>query len=596
VPPSHPWVIRGISKWKNWQYLKRTFCMRNTLPTLFRSGQEAFMTSVLRQLLNWGLPRQFHDANRALLSAWGQWMLDQEGCKKQFMTDSNKFSYLSYLDRFLPLYQSGALSGLLLGEGDRRCTVLFVLCFDTTRPAWVSEITKGYAVKENYNPKKDKTFMPGWAYFLDMRLPDPASCRCPYFTVIIPPSDTCTDKKAINMYPRFRPVAPSFVISSEQQLPELASEMELFESAHVPKRVHLVAMVGLPPGSGKSTVSEALLAALGHTALKGTVVSSDYYGMIHGAGTGLAKNAFECAVITALSSGVFDVVIFDKNIPGMQGYESMCNIASRAALPKLTIVPVVPRSLSLSDCDLFLQRVLSRAPGSHTLTGDSEIPGFESVEDFVMNIFAKPCIDFVPVAQLLPGAVVLDDMFQPDTEAINATFLADQLVHWEQRSGNVAGINLSSGDYLGLCFELDAATKLLFEELLDSPVRELVHATIVYYRRDTARMAEAARLLQTVDAAVPVCVSVTALKVARGALGMLAWGSLTIPGFEGEPMHATLVADGYPAMLAREGEIAFRSDSTSTSDTKKIVIGDEELPIQNIELEPMPFEAYWSVC
>jgi hypothetical protein len=85
----------------------------------------------------------------------------------------------------------------------------------------------------------------------------------------------------------------------------------------------------------------------------------------------------------------------------------------------------------MADCSIFLKRVLSRESGSHTLTKDTKIQKFKSVKDFFLKIFANPCIAFVPAAQLLPGTVVLDDMFQPGTEAINANCLADRLMHWE---------------------------------------------------------------------------------------------------------------------------------------------------------------------
>lgn len=595
TPPSHLWEIRGISKWKNWQYLKRTFGMRNTLSALFRSGHDAFMTQVLRQFQNWGLPRQFHESNRELLSAWGKWVLDQDGCKKKFMTDSNHFGYLSYVEAFLPLYESGALGGLLMDDSERKCTMLFILCFEADRPAWLSEMTQGYHVKESYKPSKTNPYRPGVAYYLNGRLPKEEFCRSPYFVVVVPPCDTCIDRKWLGMYDSFlyqvsemNPYPAMSQIDSELQLAELKENLSAFELAHQPKRVFLLAFVGLPPGSGKSTLANALCKALqSNGVLHSSVVSSDYYGMIYGPGTGAAREAFETAVVEALCSGS-DVVIFDKNVPNMQGYEAMRSIAARAALPKLTIVPVVPKSLTESDFDEFLQRVLSREPGSHTLTADSKIPSFETVADFVSQIFGKPSIDFVPVAQLLPGAIVLDAMFVHGTAEQNASFLVDQLVYWDSHKSQSTGMNLSAGDYLGLCFELDLASKEYLQELLGVGVRELLHATIVYYRGNTARMADAARLLQTIDPKVPVVVCMTRVGMVRSTTGTLAWASLKIPGFEGEPMHATLTATGFSAFHARDSEIAYESG--------KVIINEESLVIQPYEIPSMNFEAWWSVC
>ena len=592
--PGLQWKILGISKWKNWQYLRRTFCMRNTLSTLFRSGHDAFMSIVLRQFQNWGLPRQHYDINRALISCWGKWMLVQDDSKKKFMTDSNKFSYLSYLERFLPQYNSGSLNSLLVDESEKKNITLFVLYFEVIRPDWLEQVTSGYEIREKHKLNKNSPYLPGVAYIMNGKLPKLSDCKSPFCILVAPPSDECIDRRILGMYDQFlfstsemKPRPLIFEIRNELQLPEMRNQLEVFEKTHVPKRVFLIAYLGLPPGSGKSTMSAALLDSIEKSSLRGTIVSSDHFGMIHGAGSSSAKTEFECAVVSALTSGA-DVVIFDKNIPSMSGYDSMRTIAARAALPKLTIVPLVPREITPLDLDLFLRRVLTRPPGSHTLTADSEIPGFSSVDSFVSEVFGNPCLNFVPVAQLLPGSIVLDNMFESGTEDENANFIVGQLINWNSVNTHSSGFNLSTGDYLGLCFDLDDETKTYIEEAVGMPIRKLLHATVVYYRKDPARMAEAARLLKTINTLVPLSVELTRIGMVKGDAGTLCWGSLRVPGFETEPMHATLIADGYPAVFARAGEMSFHE--------KKFLIGEEEVTIQKIDIDSMTFDAWWGVC
>lgn len=594
-PPLYQWDIKGISKWKNWQYLKRTFCMRNPLSTLFRAGHDAYMTNVLRQFVNWGLPRQLYETNRELMSTYGRWMLAEDGCKTEFLASMNKFGYLSYVEKFLLLYESGALRTLLIDEDERKGTVVFVLCF-RDRPTWLDQILQGYTVKYNHKAALNNPYTPGSAFFLNGKLPKFDFCKCPSVIIVVPPTGDYLDRKAASMYEEFlfaaselRPTPHMIEIQSEEQVAEVQEHLVAFETAHQPKRVFLLAFAGLPPGSGKSTIANAFIDAVqSSNVIQAAVVSSDHYGMIHGPKSKAARAAFETAVISALTSGV-DVVVFDKNIPDMRGYESMKSIAVRAALPKLVVVPVVPKSLLEEDLDIFVQRVLNRPHGTHTLTAESVIKGFKKVEDFVLDVFGRPCIDFVPVAQLLPGAVILDNMLVPGAEVENARFLLDQLINWDTHRSHIDSMNLTVGDYLGLCFELDLQNKELIQETIGMPVRKLLHATIVYYRGNSARLAEAACLLKTVDVKAPVTLRMTRLGLVRGRDFFLGWASLYIPGFEGEPMHATLIADRVPAFFARLGEIAY--------DEGILTIKEQSYVIEKYELPPgMEFEAWWSVC
>lgn len=186
---------------------------------------------------------------------------------------------------------------------------------------------------------------------------------------------------------------------------------------------------------------------LSSTGVSAVVLSSDAFGSGKA-----AKAPFEKAVMRELR-GDAEVIIYDKNVPNMAGYDCMLKLVAQSGRRRIVPVPVVPKSFTQEDADLCVRRVLARGEGSHTLTGASIIDGFPSVEVFIRDIFTGPCRRFVSVAGVMPDAITLDGFFQEGQQTVLATRTAEVLRGWDLRVGH-GGFELAKAEYLALCFEL----------------------------------------------------------------------------------------------------------------------------------------------
>jgi hypothetical protein len=324
------------------------------------------------------------------------------------------------------------------------------------------------------------------------------------------------------------------------------------------------------------------------------IVSSDSFGVGKA-----AKGPFEEAVVTALRSDA-EVVVYDKNIPNMEGYDCAIRVMERAGTRNIVMVPICPASFTLEDAKLCVARVMARKPGTHTLTAESKIDKFESPAAFIEEIFTRACLEFVPVAQLLPGVITLSGFFQEGQQMVLAQRTAEVLREWDQRAGpGETGLNLTQARYLALCFELEPADREYVENALGLPVRDLLHATIVYYARDARLMAKAAAVLGAHDRTKTVPVKMTRLgKVVGSGTNILAWGSLDIPGFAEQDMHATLIAEGFKPAGSRLGERAlFEQELGGGKGSKpKVLLDKHEYEVESIPLPaPIVFDGAWTL-
>ena len=619
---SYSWDILGISKWKNWNYLKRTFCMRNPLKGLFLDGHDAYMLQVRRQFINWGLPDVYIPDNTAMLTAWGRWMLQDGEAKDDFLTNKKSFSYLSYVDRFLVDYESGEIS---FEDTPAISTALFIFDFDNiTYSKLLAPVLKGYtpSIPEKKAKKiKGAKYLPGNVYTCDHgRLPTPSECPSPYFTIVVPPPENCIDRKTLGMYEWFH----DNVLLEPQQYPVVLfsnptedisiveGQLRAFNEEHKLKPKYLLCMPGMQPGSGKSTLAQCLRESCSERNISATVVSSDFFGMKHISCTDVgsrkntvAKEEFEDAVVDALRCPDTNVVIYDKNIPNMPGFNCLKSVAARAGILNLVIVPIVPDSCTQTQAEACVARVLQREAGSHTLTSDNVIDGYDTVEDFVQDIFVKPCLDFIPIATLLPAAVILENYFSIDSIRdlqVIADRVIDEVCGCSGRKQEPNGeLDVTAGTYLGLKFDLDSVTIATFQRLLGIGVRENVHVTINHHGQDGTLMAKTARILKSIDIpnngkVASVCVTRLARVIASddgcsgdegGARRVLAWGSCVVEGYEDLPLHITLAAEGFKNCDARDGELAYAE--------RVVNIEGVLYPIEHFALEPITFEATWSI-
>jgi hypothetical protein len=143
---------------------------------------------------------------------------------------------------------------------------------------------------------------------------------------------------------------------------------------------------------------------------------------------------------------------------------------------------------------------------------------------------------------------------------------------------------------LAISFELSPDAHEHLEELLDLPIRTNLHATVVYYGRDAARMADAEAVLRAHDPNQAVPLRLTRLGKVQTGNRSLAWASLEIPLLAGERdgLHATLIADGFKPKQAREGELAYDSGDV-------VDLEGEEYSLEKIDLEPLEFKGEWSL-
>ena len=166
---------------------------------------------------------------------------------------------------------------------------------------------------------------------------------------------------------------------------------------------------GFQPGSGKSTLSDVVFEYLTDNGLKVLIIRADSFrNDLNG------KKAFEEQVIENLFSKKYKIIIYDKNIPNMRGYEVLENLIKKTIKKSrggaiINCVPIVPGSFTEDDADLCIQRVMNREEGTQALTGGSTFADYESVEEFTKSIFSYSCISFVPLAQTLKNAIVLTD-------------------------------------------------------------------------------------------------------------------------------------------------------------------------------------------
>jgi hypothetical protein len=334
--------------------------------------------------------------------------------------------------------------------------------------------------------------------------------------------------------------------------------------------------------------------------LNARLVSSDFFGMRHTKRDGAAKVEFEDAVVESLRDPSVDVVIYDKNIPNFAGYNCMKSVAARAGVIDLMLVPVVPDACSQEQADVCIARVLQREEGTHTLTSATVVDGHASTEDFIRDVFSLACMDFIPVASVLPRAVILPGFYSiQDSSGLRevASRVVDELGGWSSKKEKTSGIDLTSGTYLGLKFELDAATKSDFEQILGIAVREKVHVTIQHYGTDGDKMQRTAQLVKSIDMehngkTRDVCVTrLGKVLDESGAISeerrVLAWGSCVVTGFEDLPLHITLAAEGFKNMDSRDAEDAYAAGVVN--------INGITYQIETFALEPVTFEATWAV-
>ncbi len=112
-----------------------------------------------------------------------------------------------------------------------------------------------------------------------------------------------------------------------------------------------------------------------------------------------------------------------------------------------------------------------------------------------------------------------------------------------------------------------------------------LHCTIVFYSRDTVKMAQAARILSArkhPDEVVRVRLTRLGRVVAEEGKRVLAWASLDVPGFEGQAMHVTLVAEGFKAFLAKACEEAYESGRVELEGATYTL---ERIPISHIDVD-----------
>ena len=604
------WRILGISKWKNWNYLRRTFCMRNPLSSLFLGGFDTYMTQVRRQIFNWGLPQVYIPENENLMISWAKWLIQGNVAKEQFLKNKRSFSYLHYLEKFMPLYESGQIT---FNDDSNVNSVLFIYYFnDKDYSDILVPLRDGYvpSVPEKKAGKHKAKFRAGNVYtFTFGRLPTATECPSPHFCVVIAPSDDCHDKRAVGLYQTFQRAVENeyeypivFLSNPKEEISAVVEQLRSFNSNLKSKPKYVVSMLAMQPGSGKSSLAKLMMQGFSERELNAILISSDFFGMKNATSVKRSKDSaskkeFEDAVITALRCPANDVVIYDKNIPNMNGFDFMKGVAARAGISNIVFVPLVPDSCSKEQSDICIDRVLRREQGSHTLTSHSQIEGYESVSDFISEVFAQQCMDFIPIAKMLPGALILEKFYyQKSSTDLNnmAIKVVDEICNWNCTKQGPASLCLAGGSYLGLKFELDDVTRMTFSEIVGTTVRKNVHVTIVYFGDDPVKMMQAAEVLKSIDIenngmTKDVCITRLGRVVddKQEPKRTLVWGTCVAQDFEDFPLHITLHTEGFRNVDARTGELAYNDGS--------VVIDDIKFDIDRIPIEPVTFEAVWAV-
>lgn len=594
--PLFPWEIMGISKWKNWNYIKRTFCMRNPLQTLFTYGHENYLQQVNKQFGNWGLPQELVTENARLMSAWGHWLLSNSAARHDFLTNRRGFSYLRYLEKFQEDFDSNSIDHSV----DKPVSVLFIYYFEDVNCAdWLAPLMSGYSRVCKLGKSKPK-YCAGNVYVLNhSKPPTPAECPYPHFIVAVAPSEECIDRKALGCFQSFSDKYatkeykyPIFVLSSEKQVPECLNRLHVFNAHFHEQTKVLISMLAMQPGSGKSTFSDMLLDELTRHGHKVVKVSSDFFGM-RSSSRKASKVEFENAVVDALRSPDLNIVIYDKNIPNMAGYHCMKSLASRAGLPNIVLMPLVPDTFTEDIAEICLERIMCRLPGSHTLTLETSVEGYASTEEFVRATFTKPCLDFIDVAKSLPQAFTMDGYFY---EGDSKRIVKDIACEVDKRlamspTSHCNAFDLSCGSYLGLHFQLDDEVATLFQDKLGVDVRRYVHVTVKYFGDDPNRLKEAASIISSlslVKSSTREC-QVTRLGIIRDDLECktLAWGSCSVEGFNHLPLHITLFAEGFQNSDAYLAELEY--------DAGSVQIGETNYLIEKIDIDPVQYLATWLV-
>jgi hypothetical protein len=171
----------------------------------------------------------------------------------------------------------------------------------------------------------------------------------------------------------------------------------------------LLCFAAFQPGSGKSTLSNFLLNYFSEHGYSIIIIrSDDFKYIING------KQEFEEEVIEHLASGKYNIVIYDKNIPNINGYKTALAIVSKARKKSkqrylINCVPIVPGLFTENDATLCIQRVMMRKPESQALTASSVFTDYDSVEEFTRDVFSNKCIEFVSKAKELENAIVLTE-------------------------------------------------------------------------------------------------------------------------------------------------------------------------------------------
>lgn len=412
--------VVAIAKLKCLAYLARTFGVRNLLNTLLDHGPREYLVQVDRFMATWGAPADRQGALRATLARWAEYVAALAPPDRERL----RASYLPFLEPFLegkaPTFEATSalakhsvvvvnLTGEPLGDAWRQAFAHLGLSEGTTKRAGVWA--------ESDRPVGASWLSKSGAPFVVMVLPPwPAGA---------PTSDGpagCDGHQALVLAKKYE--AMRRVSAKDLGIRELwfldpgataqdmhARAMTLGTALHEPEPVdaprpgvHVVAILCLPPGGGKSSLCAEL-------ALRGcTVVSSDQ--------CQASGERFETRLHSALKAG--GCVVVDKNVPNLDGLRNLVRALHRSENSlgiDVWLHTVVPEELGAAQADVCLTRLRGR-PADHVGLTPAVEGGDEGMRSIFRRHFFEPSVAFRACAAALPGAITTPAFFAEDSAGL----------------------------------------------------------------------------------------------------------------------------------------------------------------------------------
>lgn len=161
---------RLMLKMKFLPYMVRTFCCRNGLSIISKSGPASFADYTLKMMKMWGMSKESRAKWQPFFRAWGLYAHEcmnhvERGYTNNALPPLNEAFYLNHLEHFIPLYENGTIKGItengVDGSGYRAMVIVVAIQKENATEVsnYISQELGGVGLRDDINALTDEDFL-----------------------------------------------------------------------------------------------------------------------------------------------------------------------------------------------------------------------------------------------------------------------------------------------------------------------------------------------------------------------------------------------------------------------------------------------------